>query len=59
MSNIEFEASPGESHLAESLFGHGILTWTLPYLFRTPPGYNLLARGPANWPKDGSAHLRA
>jgi hypothetical protein len=38
---------------AVSHFGHGILTWTLPYLFQTPPGYNLLARGPANWPKDG------
>jgi hypothetical protein len=38
---------------AVSHFGHGILTWTLPYLFRTPPGYQLLARGPSNWPKDG------
>ena len=34
-------------------FGSGIVTWNLPYLFRTPPGFNLLARGPANWPKDG------
>jgi hypothetical protein len=33
---------------ATSHFGHGILTWHVPYLFRTPPGYNLLARGPAN-----------
>ena len=38
---------------ALSHFGHGILTWSLPYLFRTSPGYNLLVRGPANWPKDG------
>lgn len=38
---------------AVSHFGHGILTFTLPYLFRTPPGYQLLVRGPANWPKDG------
>lgn len=42
---------------AQSHFGHGILTWTLPYLFRTPPGYNLLVRGPANWPKDGAYPL--
>jgi hypothetical protein len=42
---------------AVSHFGHGILTWTLPYLFRTPPGYNLLARGPANWPKPGAYAL--
>jgi hypothetical protein len=38
---------------AVSHFGHGILTWNLPYLFRTPPGYSLLVRGPANSPKDG------
>jgi len=42
---------------AISSFGSGILTWTVPYLFRTPPGYNLLVRGPANWPKDGIAPL--
>jgi hypothetical protein len=36
-----------------SHFGEGIITWHIPYLFRTPPGYNLLVRGPANWPKDG------
>lgn len=40
-----------------SHFGHGILTWSIPFLFRTPPGYNLLARGPANAPKDGIAPL--
>lgn len=41
----------------ESHFGYGILTWVVPYLFRTPPGWNLLARGPANWPKDGICAL--
>lgn len=44
--------SPVLSH-----FGHGIVTWNVPYLFRTPPGYNLLIRGPANWPKDGIVPL--
>ena len=39
--------------LAVSHFGYGIITWTIPFLFRTPPGFNLLVRGPANWPKDG------
>jgi hypothetical protein len=43
---------PGESH-----FGNGILTFPVPYLFRTTPGWNLLARGPANLPKDGAAAL--
>ena len=42
---------------AASHFGQGILTWHIPYLFRTPPGYNLLARGPANWPKEGAVAL--
>lgn len=38
---------------AISTFGSGILTWTIPFLFRTTQGYNLLVRGPANCPKDG------
>jgi hypothetical protein len=42
---------------ASSHFGNGILTWTIPFLFRTPPGFNLLARGPANNPKDGISAL--
>jgi len=41
----------------ESHFGFGILSWRIPYLFRTSPGYNLLVRGPSNWPKDGVAPL--
>jgi LPS sulfotransferase NodH len=40
-----------------SLFGCGILTFTIPYVFRTPPGYNLYVHGPANMPKDGIAPL--
>jgi hypothetical protein len=40
-----------------SHFGSGILTWHVPYLFRTPRGYNLLVRGPANMPKDGISAL--
>ncbi len=43
--------------LVLSNFGEGIITWHVPYLFRTPAGYNLLARGPANWPKDGASPL--
>jgi hypothetical protein len=36
-----------------SHFGEGILTFQLPFLFRTPKGWNLMVRGPANNPKDG------
>jgi hypothetical protein len=47
----------GPPYLASSHFGYGILTWNIPYLFRTAPGYNLLVRGPSNWPKDGVTAL--
>ena len=36
-----------------SHFGSGVLTFSVPFLFRTPTGMNLWVRGPANWPKDG------
>jgi hypothetical protein len=36
-----------------SHFGHGVLTFGIPYLFRTPKGVNLWVKGPANWLKDG------
>jgi hypothetical protein len=49
------KAPPGVH--AQSAVGHGILTWTLGYVFRTPPGWNTLCRGPANFIKDGIAPL--
>jgi hypothetical protein len=42
---------------AASHFGSGIITFSLPWLFRTAPGWNLLVRGPANWPIDGAHPL--
>jgi Family of unknown function (DUF6065) len=58
LSSLQIECLEGTGpHSASSHFGYGILTWRLPYLFRTPPGINLLARGPANWPKDGAYAL--
>jgi hypothetical protein len=44
---------------AISHFGHGVLTFLIPFLFRTPPGVAVLFRGPANMPKDGIAPLEA
>jgi hypothetical protein len=44
---------------AVSHFGYGILTFRIPFLFRTPPGVALLLRGPANLPKDAIAPLEA
>jgi hypothetical protein len=50
---IEYVDCGDAPELAISHFGHGILTFHIPYLFRTSKGFNLLARGPANAPKDG------
>jgi hypothetical protein len=47
----------GSPPLAGSHFGYGIVSWRIPYLFRTPPGFDLLVRGPANAPKDGVSAL--
>jgi hypothetical protein len=40
-----------------SHFGAGIITFSLPWLFRTDPGVVLLVRGPTNIFKDGAAAL--
>jgi hypothetical protein len=39
--------------VATSLFGQGILTFHIPGIFRTPPGWNLWIGGSPNLPKDG------
>ena len=44
--------SPAISH-----FGHGVLTFHVPCLFRTEPGFDLYVTGPINRPKDGIAAL--
>jgi hypothetical protein len=43
--------------LAISHFGSGVLTFHVPWLFQTPPGWNLLVRGPSNSPKHGIGPL--
>lgn len=43
--------------LAVSHFGCGVLTFRIPYLFRTSPGYWLWIKGPANAARDGIAPL--
>jgi hypothetical protein len=56
--SIEFDYDTSTSSFRPvSHFGHGIITWNLPFLFRTPPGFNLLVRGPANAPKRGISAL--
>jgi hypothetical protein len=43
--------------LATSLFGHGIITFHIQGIFRTPPGWNLWVGGSPNQPKDGISPL--
>jgi len=43
----------GEAAGAVSHFGSGVITFHVPALFRTDPGYDLWVGGPANRPKDG------
>ena len=45
------------SELIGSHFGHGVLTFTLGYLFRTTKAHNLWVKGPTNQHKDGIAAL--
>lgn len=55
---IEFDEVPFRTQrLVYSHFGYGVLTWGVPFLFRTPAGFNLLVRGPVNDPKDGIGPL--
>jgi hypothetical protein len=56
-NDLSVESADDTAPPASSQFGHGILTWDVPFLFRTSPGYNLLVRGPANWWKDGAVAL--
>jgi hypothetical protein len=53
---VHVNCEPALVH-AMSAVGSGIITWTVPYLFRTPRNWNLLCRGPANIVKDGVAPL--
>lgn len=43
----------GVANVATSLFGQGIVTFHIPGIFRTSPGWNLWIGGSPNQPKDG------
>jgi hypothetical protein len=53
---IENLSGDGSLH-AHSHFGLGVITFQIPFLFRTPEGWNLMVRGPINSPKDGIVGL--
>jgi Family of unknown function (DUF6065) len=49
--------TPERARVAKSHFGYGIVTFNFADVISTPPGWNLLARGPTNSPKDGICAL--
>jgi len=53
--DIKVKAAEGFDvrYVAESNFTRGIVTFYTNYLFKTEPGWQLLATGPFNEPKDG------
>jgi Family of unknown function (DUF6065) len=51
--SVDYDDDLAPHYRAHSQFGFGVVSFMVPYLFRTPKGYNLLVRGPANMPKDG------
>ena len=53
---IEFKDTFKDDRII-SHFGSGVLTFRLPYIFRTPKKVNLWVKGPTNWPKDGAQPL--
>ena len=59
LDDIEITSPTGAEvdWFAQSHFGHGVLTFSTHYLFRTEPGIALWARGAPNHPKDGIAPL--
>jgi hypothetical protein len=57
---VRLSYAPDSAHLtgtALSHFGSGVLTFVLPWLFRTSPGYGLLVRGLTNEIKDNAVAL--
>jgi hypothetical protein len=54
---IAIKGDDSEGELPLTHFGHGVLTFPVPFLFRSPPGINLFVTGPLNQPKHGVAAL--
>jgi hypothetical protein len=58
--DIKFKAAdgyPALDHFVASNFTRGIVTFHTGYLFRTSPGWQLMATGPTNRPKHGIAPM--
>jgi hypothetical protein len=47
-AGLRVEVDPQWAPAIKSHFGRGIVTFSPPWLFRTPPGWDLYAKGPSN-----------
>ena len=56
-SGIRVEVDKQYDGSIKSQFGEGIVTFGPPWLFRTPPGWNLMAKGPSNHWKPNASPL--
>jgi hypothetical protein len=54
---VGIAADPGTKAPGVSHFGHGVLTFHVPIVFRTDPGVDLYVTGPVNRPKDAIGPL--
>jgi hypothetical protein len=48
LEGLRVDVAPQYSAAVKSQFGWGIVTFTPPWLFRTPPGWDLYLKGPSN-----------
>lgn len=48
LDGLVVDVAPQYQPAVKSQFGRGILTFSPPWLFQTPPGWDLLAKGPTN-----------
>lgn len=55
--SVEYEPGTVSYRPVADSFGNGVVSFRVPYLFRTPPGWNLLIRGPSNEFKDAIAPM--
>lgn len=54
LEGLRVEVDPQYAPAIKSQFGTGILTFSPPWLFRTPPGWDLYLKGPSNrWKPNG------
>ena len=56
-SGLRVDVAPQWAPAVKSQFGRGIVTFSPPWLFRTPPGWSLYAKGPSNRWKPNCAPL--